>query len=257
MIIFLFLGISGYITFKVGISAEDPAIRMLDEYYDNNAKSIYDEISKVIGVSGTSKILKIDNDAVMFKNNDNIYYFLDLKAIRNMVMELVPNLNNASVDFDTNLCVTEIPINRIKYFVNSGDLQYTTEISGGGSSLTGAVVGGVIAGGTGAIIGSRKQIHSEIIEHDTRKTILKYFSEENKLVESVFSYKAFSALEELIPEKEYNIVIAEQAQKKSKVHQTSNTTIKKKLKELELLKDENLITADEYNIKRKNIIDEI
>lgn len=78
----------------------------------------------------------------------------------------------------------KIAYDDIVFFTKEGDVTYTTEVSGGGvcgggSSLTGAIVGGAIAGNTGAIIGSRKEvtstpIKSRTVRHDDTRTRIRY-----------------------------------------------------------------------------------
>lgn len=80
---------------------------------------------------------------------------------------------------------------------------------GGGSSLGGAVVGALIAGPTGAIIGSRKSInpiHSKTVTHDERETLIEFFYEGKKQYMFLDS-QSYAALIKLIPEKEYSIVL--------------------------------------------------
>lgn len=134
----------------------------------------------------------------------------------------------------------------IIYFRKTGDIQYTTEISGGkvtggGSSIGGAVVGGLLAGDAGAIIGSRKKIESEgittnVVEHDSRKVLLK-----TKTQEVEFDLDMYDILMRFIPEKEYTYIMAtksgKEEQKKSTVDQ---------LKDAKEMLDAGMITEDEF-----------
>ena len=87
----------------------------------------------------------------------------------------------------------------VLYWAEKGSVQFTSNVSGGGSDLTGALVGGAIAGDVGAIIGSRDPIKTETIRHDTRRIIIKM--RDAKEFEYPFSfYHAFIAC---MPEKEY------------------------------------------------------
>jgi hypothetical protein len=49
------------------------------------------------------------------------------------------------------------------------------KITGGGSSVSGAVVGGLLAGGAGAVIGSREKVESQLIRHDEREVLFNFF----------------------------------------------------------------------------------
>ena len=96
------------------------------------------------------------------------------------------------------------PLSTIEYFSSQGDLTVETNVkgSGGGSSITGAVLGGLIAGDVGAIIGSRKEVkfESEHIKHDTRCTLLSVITPEGRNIIK-FDFQALDILQYLIPEK--------------------------------------------------------
>lgn len=140
----------------------------------------------------------------------------------------------------------EFPLDKIVYFREIGDVQYTTEISGGkvtggGSSIGGAVVGGLLAGDAGAIIGSRKKIESEgittnVVEHDSRQVVLKLTDNELR-----FDIEIYDVFMDLIPEKEYTYIMAtksgKEEQKKSTVDQ---------LKDAKEMLDAGMITKDEF-----------
>lgn len=96
------------------------------------------------------------------------------------------------------------PIDKIMFFRESGTLQYTTSVQGGGVNVAGAVVGGMVAGTAGALIGSRQEVKSTTIEHDDRKVVLKL----NDGTEKVYDYKYYNYFIKLIPEKEYSFVMA-------------------------------------------------
>lgn len=72
----------------------------------------------------------------------------------------------------------DIPRNEIQSFSFKGEQVRETKVSGGGgggADVAGAVLGGMLAGGVGAIIGSRgkiEEIKSETITRDLRKTVL-------------------------------------------------------------------------------------
>lgn len=68
---------------------------------------------------------------------------------------------------------------KIEYF-QSGDVQFTSEVSGGGTrigSLTNTVIGGLIGGGAGAAIGAMTPhssgIYTRQVKHDTRNLVLR------------------------------------------------------------------------------------
>lgn len=154
---------------------------------------------------------------------------------------------------------TKIPINKIQYFAKEGDIQYTSQISGGGgggSSLLGAVVGGVIAGEAGAIIGSRKKtapITTSIKTHDSRKTILNYYDGDTLKVLSYRGTDMYDFFLQNIPEKDLLSVQLQIANQNT----PKNESVKDKLIELKNLYEEGLIDENEYNEKRKEILQQI
>lgn len=91
---------------------------------------------------------------------------------------------------------------KVEYYDLTGDVH--TSVSGGGSSLKGAVVGGILAGGAGAVIGSRKKTTTEI--KDDRKTVFVYRSEgysHNTPQTVLFLPEAHIQLMTLFPDKNY------------------------------------------------------
>ena len=78
-----------------------------------------------------------------------------------------------------------------------GDVHYATDVSGGGSSLSGAIIGGVIAGGAGAIIGSRQEVTSSTRIIDDRATVLKFRSN-GQIYPILFMYDDYYILRDLI-----------------------------------------------------------
>ena len=161
-----------------------------------------------------------------------------------------------SVEIDYNV----ISIKDIKYFCKEGDVQYETQISGGGGggpSIKGAIIGGIIAGEAGMIVGGRKkinEINSETITHDSRRTIFKYYYNGN-LVSEEYPLEMFEVFEELIPEKEYNIVVHNNVTSTNTLSDIDH--IKNRITKLEELYDSNMITEDEYKKKRKEILSDI
>jgi hypothetical protein len=162
------------------------------------------------------------------------------------------------------LVITVIPINQIEYFSKQGEIFRETKVSGGdggGSSIGGAVAGGLIAGEVGAIIGSRKktnEIKSELVTHDTRETLLNYFDngERHSLI---FNTAAHQIFDDLIPEKEFNIVSAIKSSEiiKNQINAEHKQSVTDQLRELAQLRDEGIITENDFNEKKKQLLDKI
>jgi hypothetical protein len=75
-------------------------------------------------------------------------------------------------------------------FSQTGDYSTNSIVSGGGVSLGGAAVGAALLGPVGAVIGGRKKVKTQIRTTDTRKTIIKYKSndEEKSIILSSSAY---------------------------------------------------------------------
>ncbi len=157
-----------------------------------------------------------------------------------------------------------IPVGQIEYYSTRGEIFRENKISGGGgggSSIGGAVAGGLIAGGTGAVIGSRKkvnEIRSELITHDTRETFLNYFdgNDRHTLFFDIYAYQIFN---DLIPEKEFKIVNAIRSSEimKKQIYNDSQKSVTDQLRELAKLRDDGIITENEFNEKKKQLLDKI
>lgn len=77
-------------------------------------------------------------------------------------------------------------------------MHYTTNVSGGGTSVTGALVGGALFGGVGAILGGKKKITSTSKKIDERITMVKLVDEANQYCGLKFAYNDYYALYKLI-----------------------------------------------------------
>jgi len=158
-----------------------------------------------------------------------------------------------------------IAIESIEYFKVKGEVYKETKISGGGgggSSVKGAVVGHAIAGGVGAVVGSRNKItevKSELITHDERVTLLNYFDENKERRSLKFNYSDYQKFNDLIPEKEFHIVNSTKSSRliSSQTAMLNDKNITEQLRELAKLRDEGILTDDEFNTKKKILLDKI
>ena len=119
-----------------------------------------------------------------------------------------PDALNCGTEMDVANRIILIKYDNIKYFTKDGTISYTNEIIDNGKniSISGAVIGGLIAGEAGAIIGSRKdmnKIENVTVKHDDIYTYI-YFERDNriKLVE-IKGSDFYQRILHLIPEKEY------------------------------------------------------
>ena len=171
-----------------------------------------------------------------WKNNENIFF--------------------TGIDYMNDIGKYEIRLENIISFVRQGDVYTETNVTGGGgggSSLTGAVLGGVVAGGAGAVIGSRKKtesIKTETKRIDERKTILEYAYLREKHY-MFFDSETYEVFLKLIPQKEINFSNRDNTVKFEKLNETNVT---EKIRELAKLKDEGILTEEEFNSKKKELL---
>lgn len=153
---------------------------------------------------------------------------------------------------------TAILIQNIKYYQIEGEVYSETKVSGGGgggSSLAGAVIGGVIAGGAGAIIGSRRDVEpitSKTIRHNNRCIVIHYCdgNDTAHMEVSRLSSEAYPILFSLLPQKEYKYVISQQPV-------VSALSVTDKIRELAKLKDDGILTEEEFVAKKTEMLKQI
>lgn len=169
--------------------------------------------------------------------------------------------------------ILKIKLKDIEYFKTDGEKYREQKISGGGSTgidVGGAILGSIIAGAPGMIIGGQRKVQeitTTTITHDTRKTKFSYF-EGNQRKTLYFALEDFEYFQDTIPDKEYDIVSTKRKNKfveedasstknKTKTVEKEETSTKQKLKELKELLDEGLIDKDEFDERKKKLLDEI
>lgn len=130
-----------------------------------------------------------------------------------------------------------------------------TDVKGGGSSLGGAVAGAVVAGGAGAVIGSRKKVQSERV--DKRNTLITI--KKNGQIENIFlPPTAYEILLKLIPEKDINFVKSNVTEKETIVtKEAKNNDIPNQIRELSKLKDDGILTEEEFNNKKAMLLEKM
>lgn len=101
-----------------------------------------------------------------------------------------------------------IKYENIKYYSKDGSISYTNEVINDGKniSISGAVIGGLIAGEAGAIIGSRKdmnQIKNVTVEHDDVHTYMYYETDGVIKLLDIKGNDFYQRILHLMPEKEY------------------------------------------------------
>lgn len=162
----------------------------------------------------------------------------------------------------------------IAYYKLEGASHYISEISGGGTNLAGAVYGGILAGGAGAIVGSQvgTAIKTDVVKKDDRRLFLYYYIGDTLSSEEIITNNIDQMIElfrEWIPDKEYTYVVANSnmnaIRSQCNVLPYSDTpkleeqvTPPKRsygeLKELKELLDLGIITQEEFDRKKREIL---
>lgn len=254
---------------------------ILKKYHDEKRKIEIPENCFKVEFLESGKIggkIIYETSYYLWKKNDTLYFFpttwkidfyfkLEIKKIKNPELHKMYEAEGwydlTHYECPEKFDLLSIQIQDIISYKTIGEKHYETKISGGGgggSSLKRAVVGGVIAGGAGAIIASRKEtepVSSKFIAHDERSCILT-INQDNVKYRLVFLQRDYEVFNELIPEKDI-IVIDEIRRKRAieKNYSNGDSNSLKKIKELDELKKEGIITQQEFERIRKKLIEEI
>ncbi len=151
----------------------------------------------------------------------------------------------------------------VQFYEIVGEKFYENKISGGGSegpNYAGAFIGGQIMGTAGAIVGGQQKIDpitSELILHDTRKTrvVFTYIDGVNELL---CDFSFFEILKRNLPEKSRDIV--DEVTKHKIVYGEKKEVVsdlKNKFVVLEQLYKDGYLNKEEYDAKKKKLIDEV
>lgn len=166
-----------------------------------------------------------------------------------------------------------IPVFRIKhddllFYAHEGDFYIKTDVkgSGGGTDYARAIVGGVLFGAAGAIVASRKgvNISTTTEEVDKRNTVL-YFKYNGEIADAHFDSNTYKTFKRLLPGKDSSVIdkLSSSTPKSTAKQSTeeaaaaTDNDITKRMKKLSSLLEDGYITKDEYEEKKKKILDEI
>ena len=162
----------------------------------------------------------------------------------------------------------------IAYYKVEGVVQYVSDVKGRGANLAGAVYGGIVAGGAGAVVGSQlgTEINTDIVRKDDRRLFFYYTKDGVLKNEEIITDNVdyiLSLLREWMPEKEYSYVVANNNSKptmrefealphndKPKIEEQTAPVKHSyaELKELKELLDLGIITQEEFERKKKEIL---
>lgn len=154
------------------------------------------------------------------------------------------------------------------FYSHEGDFYIKTDVSGsgGGSDYVKAIVGGVLFGAAGAIVASRKgvNISTTTEEVDKRNTVL-YYKYKGEIMDAHFDSNTYKTFKRLLPGKDSSVIDKLSGSPPTSTDNTSteevaaatNDGITERMKKLSSLLENGYITKDEYEEKKKKIIDEI
>jgi hypothetical protein len=179
--------------------------------------------------------------------------------------------NNILNFYGTNDCngvrKISIPIEYIQFYTRNGDCKVENIVEGGGVSVGKAIIGGIVGAiigvvlmgtvgmfigfGIGALLTGRNKVTTTNKEIDNRKTYLNYL-ENNENKRMVFTSRDFDELLKLIPEKEMSYI-----ENNKIIESESQNDTYKDIEKLAELRDKGILTEDEFNNKKKLLLDKI
>ena len=229
--------------------------------------------------------IEVRFDSANLSSNDNIrnllnvigyngkVYWLWIENDNLCIMPKIPHIGVAKGLFDfkkfDESCIERTKIDDVICFMTLGDIETTQsisggEISGGGSNLNKAFIGGLLFGATGAIINSREKITSSPIKTDFSKVdkrtvrlimnnhFYDFLPKEAKIFKNgeskdVATLEAFSSL---LPEKDYRILSVSNI----KTRKEDNIA---KIEQLAELLHKGILTECEFEEKKKELLKKI
>ena len=146
-----------------------------------------------------------------------------------------------------------ISIEDIIVFNNSGQALAKVTGGGGGSSITGALIGNAVFGPIGALIGSRKKTKIETVVNDQRRVVLSFF-DSGEVVNLSFGWEGDEIFNNLIPEKNCDVVMTKNEESANNVNSKDTNLKYDNLKKIADLKDNGILTEEEYQKEKKKIL---
>ncbi|MDU1322145.1 MAG: SHOCT domain-containing protein [Clostridium botulinum] len=216
-----------------GLQKEKEKTRSLQERYSLPKNS--EDIRKVI-------IINIDYNGIILNSDGLNNFHSNMWKDKNHICFI------GTVVSGKDYGKIEIPIDNIEYFTRAGDCY--TNIEGGGSKLSGAVVGAAIAGEAGAVIGSRKKVETNLV--DKRITIMKVLDKNKNEKIIKFHSNDYEAFLNLIPEKEKSLQNSNNIEKENNMDGNIQAICK-----LDELRKKGILSEEEFSTKKKQLLAKI
>lgn len=150
---------------------------------------------------------------------------------------------------DRNYIITEIPLDHVYFYMQTGDLISKTTGFGGHSSYS------MITGFHGKI----NPVNISTSVEDSRTTQL-FYEKDGQDHTLALSYSDYVTLKKILPEKDFDVVNATQVAKMvsaDNISTTNDDDVKKRLDKVKALFEAGAITEAEYNGKREEILKSI
>lgn len=236
-----FCTIIGFALIKAGES-NDKAAHIANI---NAFQKEYDEYVDKMGiVKSDTQVTLFETDEDSFESEIPHYLWVDERILNIFPMSKYYKEYETSSMYKpdiSKLKLKSISIDSILYFEEVGELRKYTTVSGGGSSLKGALLGYAIAEDVGAIIGSREPIRTNVVSEDDRRIELIYKNKEGQIENLEFKHDAYNVFKKLIPLKELRKIVSLNTVKGVKdnviADKQKSQTVKEKLKQLNELKN--------------------
>ncbi len=223
-------------------------LKIAQDTRTSELKAAYEKMVNTINFNTKNdEFIQNKSHEIIWINNKTLYIIPSLVDFCNNNVEYINNGGIINIDSS----VRQIIYDDIIYYEKTGDIQYTSNISGkgGGYNLKGAVIGGLIAGSAGAVIGSRNKTEIKTITevHDSSETIIYYRSNGEINSYRLSGYELYKYCKKMIPEKDL-IFVANSPSEKS-IDPTEEIRKYKKLL------DDGIISEEEFSIKKKQLLD--
>ena len=238
--------------------ANEKVTSVIEQYIKENGIMSVVDTSSNLGSCGVSKTdFYFDLDKTSFTAIRTEKTPLDYYIMNNLV-DLKSELNKY-VLLKKEGCKSlakKIALEDIVAFRVYGNRHISTNIREAGPNIKNAVAGGLIAGAAGAVIGSRVGVQEVVTTTtvDDRKIAFILKQKGTLVTREIISLdidNTIKALRNLIPEKEESIINLATKKETQKVH----TSVAAELKEFKELLDSGIITQEEFDAKKKQLLE--
>ncbi len=206
----------------------------------------YDYVT-IIGQS-EDQINKFDLFDYKVWREDDVLYFYPLKIRK------ADYLNNEFFTLSNlNLEMNKIDVNSIISFrIESKDIRKNGQVPQE-YSLEGAVIGGMIAGGLGAYLGSQINQDNKKVEYYAKECVLFYIDKNNRKQRLIFNGEDAEVLNQLLPEKEIEFY-EKYSMEEFDSEEVDEYSVPGLIREYAKLRDEGLISAEEFEQKKQQLL---